>query len=443
MTTPAPRRLLWLLAPVAAFAATLALLTAVQGGGGAPRPAGFRPSGARDRRRPAGRFHRADDRRNPRGDRGRPGDASLHATLGDLYYLRSRETADSAWNEKAHDAYRQALALDPGSAHATTGLGTLALAKHDFAGGLRYGEQALPPRVSVGPAVRSDRGRPGGTWPLRRRAPLARPDGLAQAEPRLLRAHFLLPRAARRPGRRAPPRCAWRCRPAAASPRTWPTSRPSSATSSFSAVRPRAPSRRTAPRSRASPGTSPPRPGSPRSRGRRATSTPRSHATRRWSRSRRSTSTTRSCSRRDSPTAARPRRVRTSPPSARTRRSSARTGSTPTPSSRSSRPTMAPPRAPSSSDAPRFAPRRVCRRPTRIAGRSPPPAAARKRCAGRSRALRTGWRDPLVRYHAGMAAKLAGEPSLARRWLTQALEQSPNFSPLHAPRAERALASLG
>ena len=35
MTAPAPRRLLWLLAPVAAFAATLALLNAVHGGGGA------------------------------------------------------------------------------------------------------------------------------------------------------------------------------------------------------------------------------------------------------------------------------------------------------------------------------------------------------------------------------------------------------------------------
>jgi Flp pilus assembly protein TadD len=59
------------------------------------------------------------------------------------------------------------------------------------------------------------------------------------------------------------------------------------------------------------------------------------------------------------------------------------------------------------------------------------------------RALRTGWRDPLARYHAGMAAKLAGEPALARRWLSQALELNPRFSPLHAPHAARALASLG
>ena len=59
------------------------------------------------------------------------------------------------------------------------------------------------------------------------------------------------------------------------------------------------------------------------------------------------------------------------------------------------------------------------------------------------RALRTGWRDPLVRYHAGMAAKLAGERTLAHRWLKQALALNPRFSPLHAPRAQRALSSLG
>ena len=58
-------------------------------------------------------------------------------------------------------------------------------------------------------------------------------------------------------------------------------------------------------------------------------------------------------------------------------------------------------------------------------------------------ALRTGWRDPLARYHAGMAAKVAGEKALARRWLTQALALNPEFSPLHAPRARRALRSLG
>lgn len=70
---------------------------------------------------------------------GRP---ALHASLGDLYYQRGRETADSAWNEKAMVAYRAALDGDADNAQATLGLGTLALAKHDFAGGLRYGLKA-------------------------------------------------------------------------------------------------------------------------------------------------------------------------------------------------------------------------------------------------------------------------------------------------------------
>jgi hypothetical protein len=46
-------------------------------------------------------------------------------------------------------------------------------------------------------------------------------------------------------------------------------------------------------------------------------------------------------------------------------------------------------------------------------------------------------------YHAGMAARAAGERSLARRWLTSALAANPRFSPLYAPRAARALKGLG
>ena len=58
------------------------------------------------------------------------------------------------------------------------------------------------------------------------------------------------------------------------------------------------------------------------------------------------------------------------------------------------------------------------------------------------RALRPGWRDPLVRYHAGMTARSAGQPVLARRWLRDALARNPQFSPLYAPRARRALREL-
>jgi tetratricopeptide (TPR) repeat protein len=143
MTAPAPRRLLWLLAPVAAFAATLALLSAVQGGGGAASPATFDRPGPATVDVPPGASTAETIVATRAAIAEEPGDAALQATLGDLYYQRGRETADSSWNEKAHDAYRRALALDPGSAQATNGLGTLALAKHDFAGGLRYGQEAL------------------------------------------------------------------------------------------------------------------------------------------------------------------------------------------------------------------------------------------------------------------------------------------------------------
>jgi tetratricopeptide (TPR) repeat protein len=55
------------------------------------------------------------------------------------------------------------------------------------------------------------------------------------------------------------------------------------------------------------------------------------------------------------------------------------------------------------------------------------------------RALRLGSRDPLFLYHAGMAARVAGDPTQARTWLRRALELNPRFSPLYAPRARRAL----
>jgi len=58
------------------------------------------------------------------------------------------------------------------------------------------------------------------------------------------------------------------------------------------------------------------------------------------------------------------------------------------------------------------------------------------------RALRLGSRDPLFLYHAGVAARAAGAPEAARGYLTRALAANPRFSPLHAPAARRALRSL-
>jgi tetratricopeptide (TPR) repeat protein len=59
------------------------------------------------------------------------------------------------------------------------------------------------------------------------------------------------------------------------------------------------------------------------------------------------------------------------------------------------------------------------------------------------RSLRLGSRDPMLLFHAGMTARAAGRPALARRWLTLALADNPRFSPLWAPRARRALRELG
>ena len=58
------------------------------------------------------------------------------------------------------------------------------------------------------------------------------------------------------------------------------------------------------------------------------------------------------------------------------------------------------------------------------------------------RALRLGSSNPMFLYHAGMAARAAGDSRLARGWLTRAVAANPRFSPLYAPRAERALRGL-
>jgi tetratricopeptide (TPR) repeat protein len=58
------------------------------------------------------------------------------------------------------------------------------------------------------------------------------------------------------------------------------------------------------------------------------------------------------------------------------------------------------------------------------------------------RAMRLGSRDPSFLYHAGMVALRAGEAERANRFLSQLVAQSPNFNPLYGPRAQRALEGL-
>jgi tetratricopeptide (TPR) repeat protein len=58
------------------------------------------------------------------------------------------------------------------------------------------------------------------------------------------------------------------------------------------------------------------------------------------------------------------------------------------------------------------------------------------------RAQRLGTRLPVLRYHLGVIAAAAGQPSMARRALTDALALSPAFNPLQAPAARRLLRTL-
>ena len=58
-------------------------------------------------------------------------------------------------------------------------------------------------------------------------------------------------------------------------------------------------------------------------------------------------------------------------------------------------------------------------------------------------AMRLGSRDPSFLYHAGMIARRAGRAPAARELLGRLVAQTPRFSPLYAPRARRALEELG
>ncbi len=72
-----------------------------------------------------------------------PGNADALASLGNAYLQKVRETADSSYYQRAGLAFRQALQKDGNNAGALTGMGSLALARHAFRAGLRHGQRAL------------------------------------------------------------------------------------------------------------------------------------------------------------------------------------------------------------------------------------------------------------------------------------------------------------
>ena len=71
-----------------------------------------------------------------------PSDPDGYSQLGLAYLQRVRETGDPTFYPRAQGSFEQALRLDPNDFTATSGLGSLALARHDFSGGLALGERA-------------------------------------------------------------------------------------------------------------------------------------------------------------------------------------------------------------------------------------------------------------------------------------------------------------
>jgi tetratricopeptide (TPR) repeat protein len=72
----------------------------------------------------------------------RPANAAALIQRGNGELQRARETADPAHYARAEAAFGGALRRDPRSVDATIGMATLALARHEFRGGLRYAQRA-------------------------------------------------------------------------------------------------------------------------------------------------------------------------------------------------------------------------------------------------------------------------------------------------------------
>ena len=74
--------------------------------------------------------------------RQRPDEARGYTLLGGAYLQKARETADPTYYTKAEGTLNQALKLNAEDTDALTSLGELALARHQFADALRWGERS-------------------------------------------------------------------------------------------------------------------------------------------------------------------------------------------------------------------------------------------------------------------------------------------------------------
>jgi tetratricopeptide (TPR) repeat protein len=87
-----------------------------------------------------------------------PSDPDGYSQLGLAYLQQVRETGDPGFYPRAQGVFEQALSLNPNDFTATSGLGTLALARHDFRGALALGERArrISPDVARNDGVIAD-----------------------------------------------------------------------------------------------------------------------------------------------------------------------------------------------------------------------------------------------------------------------------------------------
>src|SRR5215204_457665 len=145
---PFPRLLIAVLAAVALISGVLNIRPLFESvsGAGAIAPSGASPIealvGAPERPQTTGLDNRIQSLQETlRGDDERAmGPAAT--MLGQAYLQKARETGDPGYYPKAEALFQQALASDGDDVDAIVGLGTLALARHQFSGALDWGEQA-------------------------------------------------------------------------------------------------------------------------------------------------------------------------------------------------------------------------------------------------------------------------------------------------------------
>ena len=71
------------------------------------------------------------------------GEVSALTARGFSALQEARETGDPGAQDRAQVAFERARRLDPGDVDAAVGLGTLAMSRHHFRAGLRYGQEAV------------------------------------------------------------------------------------------------------------------------------------------------------------------------------------------------------------------------------------------------------------------------------------------------------------